>query len=83
MEPLEHRVRESVLHAVPKLRSRESEIGDATSLFDLGIDSLDHAKILMAVEDSFGIEIDDEDINGLQSIGDLSHYCAQRMRSQP
>ncbi len=74
---IEERIRELILRAIPKLRS--SEIKTETSLFALGIDSLDHAKVLMTIEDEFGIEIDDEDINDLKSIDDLASYCGSRI----
>lgn len=70
-----------VLQAIPKLRV--AELVDATSLFDLGIDSLDQAKVLMMVEDELGIEIDDEDINSLESINDLVAYCQARHPDHP
>jgi acyl carrier protein len=70
-------MRELILRAIPKLKS--TDIKNETSLFALGIDSLDHAKILMTIEDDLGIEIEDEDINGLQSIDDLCRYCSARI----
>lgn len=79
---LERRLREVVLKAIPKLQTREREIKNETVLFDLGIDSLDHAKILMTIEDEMGIEIEDEDINNLQSINDFTQYCIDRISSQ-
>jgi acyl carrier protein len=82
MESLPQRLRQLVLNAAPKLKSRQQEMLNDTPLFDLGIDSLDHAKILMTIEDHLNIEIDDEDINSLQSIDDLHHYCCQRIHSQ-
>jgi acyl carrier protein len=77
-ESLEEHLRTLIVHAIPKLRPGDIKAG--TPLFDLGIDSLDHAKILMTIEDFLGIEIDDEDINDLQSIDDLCNYCASRIR---
>jgi acyl carrier protein len=76
---IEDRIRELIVRAIPKLKP--SDIKNGTSLFALGIDSLDHAKILMTIEDDLGIEIDDEDINGLQNIDDLSDYCAARIQA--
>jgi|688.fasta_scaffold21982_3 acyl carrier protein len=74
---LEDRIRNLILRAIPKLGS--GEIKNELSLFTLGIDSLDHAKILMTIEDDLGIEINDEDINNLKSIDDLCTYCAARI----
>lgn len=41
---------------------------------DLGADSLDVVEMLMAIEDDFDVEIPDEDIEGLKTIGDVVEY---------
>ena len=41
---------------------------------DLGADSLDVVELLMAIEDEFEVEIPDEDIEGLKTIGDVAEY---------
>lgn len=41
---------------------------------DLGMDSLDHVEIVMALEDEFDIEIDDEAGGALCTIADLTNY---------
>ncbi len=41
---------------------------------DLGADSLDVVEMLMAIEDDFDVEIPDEDIEGLKTIGDVVDY---------
>ena len=81
MESFKEHIRQLILCAIPKLEP--GEIKNETSLFSLGIDSLDHAKILMAIEDDLTIEIDDEDINSLNSINELASYCASRITSLP
>lgn len=41
---------------------------------DLGADSLDLVDLLMSVEDEFGIEIPDEDVENITTIGDIVEY---------
>lgn len=41
---------------------------------DLGADSLDVVEVLMAIEDEFGIEIPDEAIEDIKTVGDLVGY---------
>ena len=41
---------------------------------DLGADSLDLVDLLMSVEDEFGIEIPDEDVENISTIGDIVDY---------
>ena len=44
---------------------------------DLGADSLDAVELIMAIEDEFGIVIDDEHAQNTRKIGDLVAYIEQ------
>lgn len=41
---------------------------------DLNADSLDVVEILMSIEDEFEVEIPDEEIENIKTIGDLVEY---------
>ncbi len=41
---------------------------------DLGADSLDVVELLMSIEDEFEVEIPDEEIENIKTIGDLADY---------
>lgn len=41
---------------------------------DLGADSLDVVELLTEIEDEFQIEIPDEEIENIKTIGDLTEY---------
>lgn len=45
---------------------------------DLGLDSLDHVEIIMAMEDEFGFEIPDCDAEKLVKPSDIVRYVADR-----
>lgn len=45
---------------------------------DLGLDSLDHVEVIMAMEDEFGFEIPDMDAERLNSPKDLIQYIADK-----
>ncbi len=47
---------------------------------DLGADSLDLVDLLMSVEDEFGIEIPDEDVENIQTIGDIVDYIDKKAK---
>lgn len=47
---------------------------------DLGADSLDLVDLLMSVEDEFGIEIPDEDVENIQTIGDIVDYIDKKVK---
>ncbi len=41
---------------------------------DLGINSIELADLVMICEDRFGIEINDDDIRGFTTVGDVVNY---------
>ncbi len=41
---------------------------------DLGADSLDVVELLMSIEDEFNVEIPDEEIENIKTIGELVEY---------
>jgi NADH dehydrogenase (ubiquinone) 1 alpha/beta subcomplex 1 len=45
---------------------------------DLGLDSLDHVELVMAMEDEFGFEIPDTDAEKLQRPSDIVKYVEGR-----
>ena len=46
---------------------------------DLGADSLDVVELLMAIEEEFDVEIPDEDIEALKTIGDVVEYIQNKI----
>lgn len=45
---------------------------------DLGLDSLDHVEVIMAMEDEFGFEIPDMDADKLLRPADIVRYVADK-----
>ncbi len=41
---------------------------------DLGADSLDVVELIMSIEDEFEIEVPDENIESIKTVGDLVNY---------
>jgi acyl carrier protein len=52
----------------------ESLTMDTDMARDLSADSLDVVEVLMAIEDEFGVEIPDEEIDNIKTIGNLVEY---------
>ena len=52
----------------------ETDIAD-----DLGADSLDVVEMLMSIEDEFEVEIPDEQIEGLKTVGNVVDYIQEHM----
>ena len=47
---------------------------DSKLIDDLGADSLDLADLVMSLEDEFDMEVPDEDVEKIKTVGDLVHY---------
>jgi acyl carrier protein len=52
---------------------------ETSMIDDLDADSLDAVEVIMAIEDEFDIEIDDEDAEGFKSIGDIVDYVNSKI----
>ncbi len=48
---------------------------------DLGADSLDVVDLLMTIEDEFEIEVPDEDVEKVKSVGDLVDYIKEKTKN--
>jgi acyl carrier protein len=47
---------------------------DASIFDDLGADSLDVVELVMSLEDAFGIEVPDDEVEGMRTIGDIQQF---------
>ena len=47
---------------------------DSSLVEDLGIDSLDFVDIVMSLEDEFGIEVPDDQVENFHTVGDVVRY---------
>jgi acyl carrier protein len=65
---------------VEKLSVKEEEV-IATASFqeDLGADSLDVVELVMAFEDEFGIEIPDEEVGNIKTVGNATEYIQKKL----
>ena len=46
---------------------------------DLGADSLDVVDLVMSIEESFDVEIPDEDVEGIKTVGDIVKYIESKV----
>ncbi|HEU5414345.1 MAG TPA: acyl carrier protein [Candidatus Angelobacter sp.] len=54
---------------------------EASFVDDLGADSLDRVELVMAFEESFGLEIPDEDAEKIVTVQDAVEYIQQHAKS--
>lgn len=60
--------------------SEEEVKPDASFVEDLGADSLDLTELIMAMEEEFGIEIDDEEAQKLLKVKDAVAYVERHAK---
>ena len=70
-----------VLEKIKEILAEQFDIEDMATLNestniedDLGADSLDVVEVLMSIEDEFKVEIPDEEIENIRTIGELAAY---------
>jgi acyl carrier protein len=74
-ESLAERIRTIV---VEQLGVEPSDVtANANILDDLGADSLDVVELVMALEEEFDIEVPDEAVETIRTIGDMERYVAE------
>lgn len=59
--------------------SKEEAVAGASFIDDLGADSLDIVELVMTLEETFDIEIPDDDAEKMQTIGDAIDYLKERV----
>lgn len=58
-----------------QLNIDDVEITEDTSFKDdLGVDSLDLLELVMAFEEEYNIELDPEELEGIQTVGDVMEF---------
>ena len=73
-------VEETLKDIVVKIVHCDEEVLTPTNTWkDIKADSLDLVQILVAVEDTFGIEVPDEDTEKFQNFGDFVAYIEARL----
>ena len=76
----EHEILEKIKEVVAdKLDADPSDVTDESRFMeDLGADSLDVVELIMGLEDEFGVEISDEEAEGIRTVGDAVKFIADK-----
>ena len=65
---------------IEQLQVSETAVTEEASFIDdLGADSLDIVELVMAIEETFDIEIPDEDAEKVVTIGDVVKYISEKV----
>lgn len=53
---------------------------EASITDDLGADSLDVVDLVMSIEESFDVEIPDEEVENIKTVGDIVKYIENKVK---
>ena len=74
----QQKIYEKIVEIIQESRGEEFQVSQTLSLKDdLQADSVDLMEFILTVEDEFGIEISDEDIDELKNVSDVV-ACVQK-----
>ena len=77
MEPVADRVKKII---VDQLGVEEELVTpDASFVDDLGADSLDTVELVMALEEEFGVEVPEEELEGVETVGQAYDLIAGKI----
>lgn len=58
------------------------EVDHAKALKDYGLDSLDMVELILDLEEEHDIQFDDEEMTGLQTVGDLLNLISAKLSNK-
>ncbi len=59
---------------------KESISENSSITDDLGADSLDVVDLVMAIEDEFGVDIPEEEVENIKTVGDIVKYIEDKQQ---
>src|SRR5262249_44014504 len=69
-------------HMPPESPKKLADADDSTELIQgLGVDSLTMLEIVLSIEETLGISIDNEELRSIHTLGDVKKFIAQKLNS--
>ena len=72
-----NKVKEYILMQLPIDEAKLTE--NARLIEDLGADSANLMMLIMDLEDAFGMQVEDEALGGIKTVGDIVNYITSRL----
>jgi acyl carrier protein len=72
-------ISERVTEALVEFGEERENITPTAKFEDLEVDSLDLVELAQIIEDDYGVEVQDSDLDKIETVGDVVDLVAQRM----
>jgi acyl carrier protein len=72
-------IEERVVEALVEFGEERENISPTARFADLDVDSLDLVELAQIVEDEYGIEVKDADLDKVETVGDVVELVSQRL----
>jgi acyl carrier protein len=80
MQSLKEEIKAVISQVCAKEQLELLDLSDETSpLLDMGMDSLDYASVLMALEDKYDFGLQDDDMESMRSIDDIANFLNNKL----
>ena len=72
-------IEERVIGALVEFGEERENLSPGARFADLDVDSLDLVELAQIVEDEYGIEVRDSDLDQVETVGDVVELVSQRL----
>ncbi len=72
-------ITERVTEALVEFGEERENITPTAKFEDLEVDSLDLVELAQIIEDDYGVEVQDSDLDKIETVGDVVDLVSQRM----
>ncbi len=70
-------------HMPPESPTKLADAGDSTELIkDLGVDSLTMLEIVLSIEETLGISIENEELRAIRTLGEVKNFIARKLSGE-
>ena len=73
-------ITERVISALVEFGEERENVKPDSRFEDLDIDSLDLVELAQVIEDEYGIEVSDADMDGIATVSDVVRFVAERQK---
>lgn len=77
--PTKQQIEDRVIDALVEFGEERENLSPGVRFADLDVDSLDLVELAQVVEDEYGIEVRDADLDKVETVGDVVELVSQRL----